>query len=316
VVEDLKGPVCVNHELECISCVEDGDGERVVGRAPEQGHVDSVVRAVCHAILLADIMRSLVGIVWMPAAFRFAVEPSFRLAGVLGCAWVHSSDGAGRTSPDRLSPKRRSSELWNFPGAGRTLAETLPFIRARCARTSSEAVAPERSVYTSTATAREEEEQDVASSEPSPQRIGAPWQTVLSPFRRCGPQQAPKPSFLAAIGLAGIAAAAATAALGLTNDELSGVGTRAFLNDWLTINFILAGLVAWWRRPDSRFGPLVVAAGFANFLSTLSWATADLPFTIGFALGLLPPLLFLHVFLAYPSGRSDSSNGASSQQRT
>ena len=33
------------------------------------------------------------------------------------------------------------------------------------------------------------------------------------------------------------------------------------------------------------------------------WATADVPFTIGVALDLLAPVLFLHVFLAYPSGR-------------
>jgi signal transduction histidine kinase len=108
---------------------------------------------------------------------------------------------------------------------------------------------------------------------------------------------------LAAIALGGVAAAATTVALGLANDELDHVAIRAFLNDWLTLNFILAGLVAWWRRPDSRFGPLLVAAGFANFLTTLSWSTADVPFTIAFAIGMLPPLLFLHVFLAYPSGR-------------
>jgi len=108
---------------------------------------------------------------------------------------------------------------------------------------------------------------------------------------------------LAAIGFAGVAAAAATVALGLTNDELDDVGIRVFLNDWLTLNYIAAGLIAWWRRPDSRFGLLMVAAGFVNFLATLDWATANLPFTFGAAFDLLPPLLFLHVFLAYPSGR-------------
>lgn len=210
--------------------------------------------------------------------------------------------GLNAPSPGRRSPKPRSG-LWNFRRAGRTLEETRPFIPARCARASNERSCLRGPVYIWTATAREEEERDVATSEPSPQGIGAPWRTVLSPFRRYGPLQAPKLSFLLAVGVAGIAAALATVALGLTNDELSDVGIRAFLNDWLTINFIFAGLVAWWRRPDSRFGPLMVAAGFANFLSTLSWSTADLPFTVGFALGLLPPLLFLYVFLAYPSGR-------------
>jgi signal transduction histidine kinase len=105
------------------------------------------------------------------------------------------------------------------------------------------------------------------------------------------------------IGLAGVVAAATTLALGLTNDEVDHVGMRVFLNDWITLNYIVAGLIAWWRRPDSRFGLLMVAAGFVNFLATLDWATADVPFTIGVALDLLAPVLFLHVFLAYPSGR-------------
>src|SRR6266542_2904892 len=143
----------------------------------------------------------------------------------------------------------------------------------------------------------------MASAEPSRQRIGVPSRTIWSPFSPYGPLRAPRPTVLAAIAFAGVAAAATTVALGLTNNELDHVGIRAFLNDWLTLNYIGAGLIAWWRRPDSRFGLLMVAAGFVNFLATLDWATADVAFTIGVALDLLAPLLFLHVFLAYPSGR-------------
>jgi signal transduction histidine kinase len=76
----------------------------------------------------------------------------------------------------------------------------------------------------------------------------------------------------------------------------------ALLAKWLTVSYILCGLYAWWRRPESRFGPLMVAAGFVNFISTLSWTTNDLTFTLGQALDLLPPVLFMHVFLAFPSG--------------
>ena len=39
------------------------------------------------------------------------------------------------------------------------------------------------------------------------------------------------------------------------------------------------------------------------FLSNLAWANDTLPFTIGQAFDLLPTVLFLHVFLAFPTGR-------------
>jgi len=66
---------------------------------------------------------------------------------------------------------------------------------------------------------------------------------------------------------------------------------------------VLCGLIAWWRRPESRFGPLLIAAGFAPALSRLAQADNEALQTIGTGLLLLPPVMFLHVFLAYPSGR-------------
>jgi len=99
-----------------------------------------------------------------------------------------------------------------------------------------------------------------------------------------------------------VAAASTSIALALTSDHVREPGVSAALIDWITVPYVLAGLVAWWFRPDSRFGPLMVAAGFANFVTTLSWANVAVPFTVGQALDLLPPVLFLHVFLAYPSG--------------
>jgi signal transduction histidine kinase len=117
----------------------------------------------------------------------------------------------------------------------------------------------------------------------------------------------PNPLVLWAIALAGCAAATYSFVAVLRNPavgaELGEPLVIALLSNWLTVSYVLCGLFAWWRRPDSRFGPLMVAAGFANFISTLSWTTNDLTFTLGQALDLVPPVLFLHVFLAFPSGR-------------
>ncbi len=89
----------------------------------------------------------------------------------------------------------------------------------------------------------------------------------------------------------------------LVSGELGEPLVIAFLSSFLTVAYVLCGLIAWLRRPASRFGPLMIAAGFANFLSGLTWTTSDVPFTIGQSLDMVPPVLFLHVFLAYPSGR-------------
>lgn len=114
-----------------------------------------------------------------------------------------------------------------------------------------------------------------------------------------------------AIVLGGCAAAAGAFALALTSEAVRGeLGEPlviAFLGNWITLSYVLGGLFAWSRRPESRFGPLMIAAGFVNFLVTLSWTTNDATFTLGQALDMVPPVLFLHVFIAYPTGRLDGT---------
>ena len=78
---------------------------------------------------------------------------------------------------------------------------------------------------------------------------------------------------------------------------------QAALVVWIILTYVFAGVIAWWRRPESRLGPLMIAAGFGTFVSMLGWSNVDLLRTIGQTLDFLPPILFLHVFLAFPSGR-------------
>ena len=91
-----------------------------------------------------------------------------------------------------------------------------------------------------------------------------------------------------------------------SNESLTRPGLRAALACWVTVPYVVAGLIAWRRRPDSRLGPLMVTAGFATFINFLIWSESDLLFTLGVAGQFLPPVLFLHVFLAFPSGRLQS----------
>ena len=113
----------------------------------------------------------------------------------------------------------------------------------------------------------------------------------------------PRPLVRWLIVLAGGAGAAGSVLLALANDQMAEPGLQAGLLNWITLPYILAGVIAWSRRPDSLFGPLIVAAGFAMFLSSLQWASAGIPYTLGLAFDLLPVALFLHVFLAFPGGR-------------
>jgi signal transduction histidine kinase len=89
----------------------------------------------------------------------------------------------------------------------------------------------------------------------------------------------------------------------LTSDHIPEPGVHAALQVWGLLGFVLAGVVAWWRRPESRFGLLMVLAGGVWFLSSLSSANLAVPFTLGTAFDLVPAVVFLHVFLAFPSGR-------------
>ena len=66
--------------------------------------------------------------------------------------------------------------------------------------------------------------------------------------------------------------------------------------------FLVAGLVAWARRPENRLGPLMAAAGIALLLRQLRYSNDPLVFTVFFALGEVSYALVAHSVLAYPSG--------------
>ena len=68
---------------------------------------------------------------------------------------------------------------------------------------------------------------------------------------------------------------------------------------------VAAGAAAWRRRPASRFGPLLAAAGLAWFLPELNNPEigGSLAFTTGLALLAACPPLVAHAALAYPGGR-------------
>lgn len=113
----------------------------------------------------------------------------------------------------------------------------------------------------------------------------------------------PKPALLWILGLAAVAFCVLTAVLAAVNAELYQPALRVLLVWWITLPYIFAGMVAWRRRPDSAFGPLMILAGFITQLSMLQWTSLPLPNTIGQLCDLLVAAVWLHIFLAYPTGR-------------
>jgi signal transduction histidine kinase len=113
---------------------------------------------------------------------------------------------------------------------------------------------------------------------------------------------------LIAIGIAGFAAGVGIAVLTLNSDHLDLRGAAAAVGLLLGWSFIGTGLYAWDRRPENGIGALMVAFGFAWFLSALVTANSELVFTIGLFINNLFFAVMLHLLLAFPSGRLETRN--------
>jgi PAS domain S-box-containing protein len=72
-------------------------------------------------------------------------------------------------------------------------------------------------------------------------------------------------------------------------------------------SFIASGLVARARSPENPTGRLMVAFGFVFFLGALGESNEATVFTLGAALSSLFAAVFVHLLLAYPSGRLGSA---------
>jgi PAS domain S-box-containing protein len=110
-------------------------------------------------------------------------------------------------------------------------------------------------------------------------------------------------------GPAAIAAAAVGVVLTLTSDHEEHPGFTIALALFVSMSFVVAGLIGWTRRPANRTGMLMVAVGFGVLASSLYEANYALPFTLGNLLGSLFIAAFVHLLLAYPGGTLISRRG-------
>src|SRR5262245_59909881 len=86
------------------------------------------------------------------------------------------------------------------------------------------------------------------------------------------------PALLAATGVAaGIAMAVVVAA----SDILVNPGVSAATRAGFVAANVVGGAYTWWRRPDSRFGPLFAGVGLMLSLTALNALSNPLAFTVG-----------------------------------
>lgn len=104
-------------------------------------------------------------------------------------------------------------------------------------------------------------------------------------------------------GPAAIAAGAVGVILTLTSDHEEHPGYTISLALFVSLSFVVAGLIGWTRRPENRIGMLMVAVGFGVLATSLYEADHAIPFTLGNLVSSLFIAVFLHLLLAYPNGR-------------
>jgi signal transduction histidine kinase len=110
-------------------------------------------------------------------------------------------------------------------------------------------------------------------------------------------------------GPAAVFAGAAAVALTLSSDHEEHPAFTTALLLFVSMSFVIAGLIGWARRPANRTGMLMVAVGYGVLATSLYEANYSVPYTIGTIVGSLFIATFLHLLLAYPSGRLLSRSG-------
>jgi signal transduction histidine kinase len=108
---------------------------------------------------------------------------------------------------------------------------------------------------------------------------------------------------LVALGVGGVAVALGVFAYDVQVTDLHSPPDHAWATVAVGWSFVVAGLVAWLRRPSNRLWTLLLAAGFALLARQFRYSFDAWLFTVFFVLGELPYALVPHSVLAYPSGK-------------
>src|SRR4051812_31531228 len=108
---------------------------------------------------------------------------------------------------------------------------------------------------------------------------------------------------LAIAATGGVAATGVAVLVAGSGHTGKGVALAAIARGLMVAAPIAVGLWAWHRRPEERFGQLLVAAGFGWFLTTLAESSDSVLYSVGRVAAWAVECGIVYLVLAFPSGR-------------
>jgi len=111
---------------------------------------------------------------------------------------------------------------------------------------------------------------------------------------------------LVAVGLAGIGATAVTAWAVADSPILVDPKSVSIWRALVVASYVSVGLYRWWRRPDGRFGPLLVGNGFLYAATSFNASGASSAYTLGMVFWAVYVVYTAYLLLSYPGGRLES----------
>jgi signal transduction histidine kinase len=109
-----------------------------------------------------------------------------------------------------------------------------------------------------------------------------------------------------AVGAAGVVATALTVWAVARSPILVDPTSLSIWRGLIVALYVAVGLYTWWRRPDSRLGPLVVGNGFLYAATSFNASGASPAYTLGMVMWAVYVVYTAYVLLSYPRGRLES----------
>ena len=108
---------------------------------------------------------------------------------------------------------------------------------------------------------------------------------------------------LVAGGVAGVVATALTVWAVARSPILVDPTSVSIWRGLIVALYVVVGLYTWWRRPDSRLGPLLVGNGLLYAATSFNASGASPAYTLGMAMWAVYVVYTAYLLLSYPQGR-------------